>query len=106
MDSVTGLIGLAARARQVTCGLTGCLGAVRAGRAKIVVMASDAGGNGRKKLQDKCASYGVPLRVWGSRETLGRAVGSAWTAAVAITSAGFAEQLVQLVPESDGGDCI
>ena len=53
------LIGLCRAAGGVTTGFDAVLGEVRGGRAKFVLIASDASDRTRKQLSDKCRYYHV-----------------------------------------------
>ncbi|MCY0876367.1 MAG: ribosomal L7Ae/L30e/S12e/Gadd45 family protein [Firmicutes bacterium] len=97
-------VGLAARAREVVSGEDFCFRAIRQGRARVVLLASDAGANGAKKVRDKCAFYHVPLVVTLNRDDLGRAIGKPSRTVVAITSAAFADMVLQAIDgHPDGG---
>ncbi len=52
-------IGLCASAGGVTTGFDLVLGEIRKGRAKFVLIASDASDRTKKQLTDKCAYYNV-----------------------------------------------
>lgn len=94
-NDVLGLVGLAWRARRVVSGEDACVRAVRSLQAKVVILAGDAGANTAKKVRDKCASYGVPVRTGYTCEELGRAVGKLVTPVIALTDAGFAKGVFQ-----------
>ena len=89
-------IGLCRKAGKIVIGTDAVCEALR-GRQKpaSVFAANDISANTEKRLRDKCATYGVPLRVLPANgETLAHALGkSAKTAAVAVTD----ENLCRLV---------
>jgi len=89
------LLGLAARVREVVSGEDFCFTAIRKQRARLIILATDAGANGAKKVHDKCAYYHVPLLVMGDRETLGRAIGKSGRTVIGVTSAPFAQKMLQ-----------
>jgi ribosomal protein L7Ae-like RNA K-turn-binding protein len=64
-------LGLAMRAGKLATGEEAVLNAIRSGDAKLVILAEDASENTRKKYNDKCNSYEVPLLTIGNREQLG-----------------------------------
>jgi ribosomal protein L7Ae-like RNA K-turn-binding protein len=97
MDKVLQLLGLAMRAGKVVSGEELVLEEVRSGKAKMVFLATDAAKNVEKKVTDKCASYGVPLIRYGSRQELGRAIGKGERVVVAVTDQGFARLFAKLV---------
>lgn len=89
------VVGLAARAREVVSGEDFCFRAIRQGRARVVLLARDAGANGAKKVRDKCLFYNVPLVIALDRDQLGKAIGKASRTVVAITSAAFADMIMR-----------
>ncbi|WP_276352458.1 L7Ae/L30e/S12e/Gadd45 family ribosomal protein [Cohnella caldifontis] len=84
-------LGLAMRAGKLVTGEETVLKAIRAGEAKLVVLAGDASENTGKKLADKCGSYGVPLVTGFTRYELGWAVGKPERVMFAVTDQGFAD---------------
>ncbi len=93
------LLGLAARARKVISGEELVVKEVRSGKAKLVLLASDASANTRKKLTDKCSYYNVELHVFGDRYDLGHATGKEARVAIAILDNGFAKKMSSLLNE-------
>jgi len=86
-------LGLAMRAGKLISGEEVVLKAVRSGEAKLVMLAGDASENTKKKISDKCNSYGIPLLVGFTRFELGSAVGKPERVLFAVTDRGFADLL-------------
>jgi len=83
-------------------GVAAAARAVRTGRAKVVVTATDASPLQLAKLGGKRrGSSRVPRRGVGDRRSLGRALGGGPVSAAAVTEAGFAEQLLRRLPDPD-----
>ncbi|KPB04402.1 MULTISPECIES: YlxQ family RNA-binding protein [Bacillaceae] len=91
------IVGLATRARKTITGEELVIKEVRAGKAKLVLLASDASANTMKKLQDKCTYYNVPIRTVDDRYELGRAIGKDARVSVAILDEGFANKLLTML---------
>ena len=89
-DKTLSRLGLAMRAGKLVSGDETVLKTIRAGEAKLVVLARDASDNTRKKVADKCTSYEVELLVGYSRYELGYAVGKPERVLFAVTDQGFA----------------
>lgn len=87
-------LGMAMRAGKVITGDEIVFKAVRAGKAKLVIIAGDASDNTKKKFSDKCKSYGVKRFEVYDRESLGRAIGKADRVVLAITDVQFAKMIV------------
>lgn len=98
-QTILQLLGLAARARKVISGEELVVNEIRHGKAKLVLLASDASANTSKKLKDKCAYYNVELHVLGDRYDLGHATGKEARVALAITDSGFAKKISSLLNE-------
>lgn len=78
------------------------LNAVKDGSAMLVIVAEDASENTRKMFSDKCSFYEVPLRMYGSREALGRAIGKEMRSSLAVIDAGLAQSIMGYL-ESESG---
>ncbi|MCL4462968.1 MAG: ribosomal L7Ae/L30e/S12e/Gadd45 family protein [Firmicutes bacterium] len=96
MNKLLALLGLAKRAGKLSFYEEANLLAIRSGRARLLVLAEDAGESTAKKYLDKCRYYQVPVVRGVSRENLGVALGSPPRTAVAVLDEGFAKKLTQL----------
>jgi ribosomal protein L7Ae-like RNA K-turn-binding protein len=105
-QKVANWLGLALRAGSAVTGDLACLAEIRKGRARLALLAVDAGSNTKKKYRDKCAFYRVPLVEALSKEELGRALGKHDRAAVVITDRGFAKNILLELGEQIGGEVI
>jgi len=86
-------LGLATRARKLVTGEETVLKAIRSGEAKLVILAEDASEGTRKKFNDKCTSYNVPIIEFGTRESLGASIGKEARVSIAIVDEGFVKML-------------
>lgn len=91
------LLGLARRAGKLSLHEETNLTAIRTGRARLLILAEDAGRSTAKKYLDKCNYYQVPVIRGVSRENLGIALGSPPRTAIAVLDEGFARKLVKLL---------
>lgn len=96
-DRWLSLIGLINRAGQLTSGEELVLKEIRKGKAKLVLLSSDASHNTSKKITDKCLYYNVPLKKVNDRYILGQAIGKEARVVVAILENGFAKKLEELL---------
>ena len=90
-DKSRSLIGLSMRARRCTSGEMMTENETKAGKAKLVIVASDASENTKKKYRDMCKFYRVPICFYGDKDTLGHAMGKEFRASLAILDEGFAK---------------
>ena len=93
--SLLSMIGLSKKAGHAICGTDMVCDAVRRGKICLVLAAEGVSDNTKKKLNDKCAYYGVKLIfIPALPDELGHAVGkSGAVAAVGIDDAGFAASI-------------
>lgn len=90
------LLGLAKRAGRLVTGEGFVLDAIRDQSAKLVLVASDASANTRKKFSDKRDFYAVPISFALSAEELTDAIGSQ-RSLIAVQDNGFAKKLLKLL---------
>ena len=92
-DKVLSYLGLAMRGRNLVSGEFQTEDAVKNGSAMLVIVAEDASENTKKLFKDKCSFYEVPVYVYGTKETLGRAIGKDLRSSLAITDLGLAQAI-------------
>jgi ribosomal protein L7Ae-like RNA K-turn-binding protein len=92
-DKITGLLGLARRAGGVAAGTDAVREAIREGRARLVLTASDASPVQTAKVRRTLAGHPVPHASWGTRVELGAAVGMPSLSAVAVTHPKLAAEM-------------
>ena len=94
-NKVLSLLGLAMRGRNLVSGEFQTLEAVKNGRAMLVIIAEDASANTRKLFTDKCTYYGVPVRSFGIKDELGRAIGKDMRSSLGVCDAGLADAIIK-----------
>ena len=87
-------MGIARRAGAVAPGTDAVRHAIRAGEAKVVLLAGDASPVQLDKIARTMNECSIPKARLVTRDMLGAAVGLAPLSAVAVTNASLAEQLV------------
>jgi len=95
------LLGLARRAGAVEPGIDRTRSAVRSGRARLVVMASDGAPGQRAKVESLVRHTSIPVIVMGDGAELGAAVGTAALSALAVTDASFADAIRACTPTEE-----
>lgn len=81
------------KAGKVASGEFSAEKAVKEGRACLVLVSKEASGNTKKKFQNMCTYYQVPIRFLGSKAELGSAIGRELRASLAVTDAGLADAI-------------
>ncbi len=100
-NKVLSLLGLAMRGRNLVSGEFQTLEAVKNGSAMLVIIAEDASANTRKLFTDKCTFYGVPVREFGTKEELGRAIGKDLRSSLAVCDSGLADAVVKQIEKGN-----
>ena len=95
MDKALQLLSLAMRAGKIASGEFKTEESVKASKARLVVIASDASDNTKKKFSNMCEFYKVPLRVYATKDELGRAMGKEFRASLAVTDKGLAQAVME-----------
>ena len=95
MERIFGLLGLAAKAGKIVSGEFMTEKSLKEGRACLVLVAEDASQNTKKHFRDMSDYRSVPIRLFGTKEQLGRCIGKEFRASLALTDSGFANSLLK-----------
>lgn len=85
------MLGIAAKSGNVVSGEFATEHTVKAGKAYLVVVAADASENTRKMFKNMTDFYQVPMKIMGTKEELGKAIGKEFRASLAITDENLAK---------------
>lgn len=91
-----GLLGLAIRARQAKAGATSAEAAIRAGRARLVLLAEDSSAGTKRFFTRLAEAHGVPIIERFTRDEYGRCFHGASHAVVVILNPHFAAGILEL----------
>ena len=97
IDRVLSLIGLATKAGKVASGEFSTERAVKSHKAFMVIVADDASDNTKKNFSNMCEYHKVPMIVYGTKGTLGHAMGKELRASLALLDMGFCKSIEKLV---------
>lgn len=97
MDRLLSMLGIAKKAGKVVSGGFLCEKAVKSRQARLVILAGDAQKNTVSTISNKCTFYNVPFGFYGTKETLGHAIGKEERSCVAITDQGLADSINKLL---------
>ena len=103
-DRVLSMLGLAAHAGALDSGGFAVEKSVKSLKAELVIISADAKKNTVKQFTNMCAFYEVPLRFYGTKESLGHAIGRGERSSVAVNNKGFAKSLLKLLDNAPGGE--
>jgi len=94
---ILSLLSLAMKAGFITTGEDSCTDAIRTGKAHLVLVATDASNNTKKKFTNKTTSYKVPLISLFTKDAQSRAIGKDNRTTLALTNKGFAENIQKII---------
>ena len=100
-NKILSLLGLATRASAVSSGEFMTEKAVKEGRARLVIVGTDASDNTKKNFLNMCTNYHVPCFFYATKEELGHAMGKEMRASLAVTDEGFAKNLIGKLETSE-----
>ena len=89
------LISLAMKAGKIASGEFCTEKEIKSGKAYLVIVADDASDNTKKKFQNMCEFYEVPIYFYGDKDTLGHTMGKEFRASLAVTDPGFAKGIMK-----------
>ncbi|MDU9417529.1 ribosomal L7Ae/L30e/S12e/Gadd45 family protein [Staphylococcus lloydii] len=98
-EKIVNFLGLAMRAGKVKTGESVIINEIKKHRIQLVIIAEDASENTKKVIQNKCESYHISFRIFGTRSELGQALGKVERVNVGITDQGFAKKLLSMIEE-------
>ena len=94
-NKVLSLLGLATKAGKVASGEFSTEKSVKTGKGFLVLVADDASQNTRKKFQNMCDFYEVPIYFIANKEELGRFCGKEFRASLAVQDENFAQAMLK-----------
>ena len=100
-NKILSLVGLAMKAGKVVSGEFSTERAVKTGEACMVVVSAEASDNTRKKFENMCTYYKVPVYFYGTKEELGTAMGKEFRASLAVTDAGLSDAIMKELANRD-----
>ena len=95
LSKALSMISLATKAGKTVSGEFCTEKEVKTGYAEVVIVANDASDNTKKKFQNMCEFYEVPIYFYGDKDTLGHAMGKEFRASLAVTDHGFAKGIIK-----------
>ena len=95
-NKILSILGIAMKGRNLVSGEFQTLDAVRKGYARLVIVAEDASDNTKKLFSDKCRSYQVPIRFFGTKEEFSNAIGKeSLRSSLGVCNAGLADAIMK-----------
>ena len=95
-DRLLGMLGLAVRAGKVASGVFLTEKALDEGKAALVVAAEDIGASNRRRIENKCKEWDVPLIFYSDKVSLSHAAGKKDMPVIAVCDEGFKSAIVKI----------
>jgi ribosomal protein L7Ae-like RNA K-turn-binding protein len=92
---IQSLLSISMKAGKIVTGGFSCERSLANGQAKLVLLATDASDNTKKKFIQKTFYYQIPMFMVGSKAELSHCVGKRDSAVYAVTDVGLAANLVR-----------
>lgn len=96
------LLGLCFRAGKLASGEPSCKEAAKNKEAALLIVASDASENTKKKINNTGLYYNVPVYETRTILELGHAIGKEARAVLAVTDRGFGEKIEKMLKQEAG----
>lgn len=96
-DKILSILGLCQRARQLVSGEEMSLDLIKKNKAKLVILASDAGINTTKRVSDKAKTYNTQVIDAFTSDELNKAIGKINRKVITIKDYGFAKKIISLL---------
>lgn len=100
MNKVYSYLGLAKRAGQVVSGEQAVMGGIQRGKVLLILIATDASENTRRKFNSLALNHNVNCYTYGNKDLLGQAMGQTPRAVVGIVNRNFAGVIQAQIRES------
>ncbi|MCR5508114.1 MAG: ribosomal L7Ae/L30e/S12e/Gadd45 family protein [Lachnospiraceae bacterium] len=98
-DKAFGMLGLAQRAGAVKSGEFMTENTIKAGSARLVIVAGDSSANTKKHFTDMCDHRNIPIRFFSDMENLGHCIGREFRASLAVTDEGLAGKILSIIDQ-------
>lgn len=102
-NKLYGLLGLARRAGKISFGTESSKDLIERGKAKLIIIASDASDRTKKNFEDLARNYNIQFRIFGDIENLSKSIGQFDKAVIVIKDENFAKEMIKRI---DGGEII
>ncbi|MDE6434517.1 MAG: ribosomal L7Ae/L30e/S12e/Gadd45 family protein [Lachnospiraceae bacterium] len=95
------MLSIATKAGKTVTGEFSTEKAVKEGKAYLVVVASDASDNTKKKFNNMCDYYHVAIKLFSDKVSIGNACGKEFRASLAVIDKGLANAVIKQIDSLD-----
>ena len=101
-QKVYNLLGLCRKAGLLVSGEDSTEMAIKNFSASLVIVATDASCGTKKKFKDSCDFYEVQYAEFGTKDSLGQAIGKEYRSNLAVTDEALATKIIGIIQEISG----
>ncbi|MGI6113104.1 MAG: L7Ae/L30e/S12e/Gadd45 family ribosomal protein [Mahellales bacterium] len=94
-ERILSLLGIAKKSGKLLSGYELCLGAIKAQKAKIIVISGDSSDNTREKFIRLSNNYNVPYIIYGDKYKLGISIGKCSRTVLVVSDKGLADAILE-----------
>ncbi len=108
-NKIYSFMGLARKADKLAFGYETCERLLKKGKVKLIIVAKDASLNTKKKYENACFHRNVEIRMFGTKELLGKFIGKRISSVGVILDIGFSNNLIKMIDNENnayGGEDI
>ena len=97
LNRLLSMVSLAKKAGKLVTGEEGCEKAIQKGQAILLLVATDASANTKKKFTNKTTFYKVPMYSLFTKDEMGGAIGTHSRATIAVVCENFAKKISEII---------
>lgn len=102
-NKILGLVGLAARARNISFGADSVENQIKKRKVFLVIIATDSSSRTKDKFIKLCEEYDIPNIIDGEIEQLSKTIGKSNKAVIGIENINLSKEILKI---NNGGDVI
>lgn len=102
-QKVYGLLGLSTKAGKIAFGTESCLELINKRKVRLIILAEDSADRTINNFSNICKEKNIPIKVFGSKEEISKAIGQENKTVIGIRDKNFAEAILKII---NGGEII
>ena len=96
------MVSLAKKAGKLVTGEEGCQKAIQKGQVFLLLLATDASQNTKKKFTNKTTFYKVPMYSLFTKDEMGLAIGASNRATIGLVCENFSKKILEIIVSMEG----
>ncbi|OOB78913.1 MAG: hypothetical protein BEN19_08415 [Epulopiscium sp. Nuni2H_MBin003] len=100
MNKIYQLLSICQKGRNLISGEYAVKQSVIDNKTYLVIISNEASDNTKKLFKDKCSYRGIPYKIWGTSEDLGKCMGKEYRVVVGVTEKNLAIKILNLIEQT------